>query len=303
MPSSLTIIIPAFNDAEGLAATLPSIIKTCAAHDWKCIVVNDASTDNTASILEKYSDDLCILTNEENLGYGGSIKRGIIAADTQWVATMDADGQHRVEDLESLAEQKADYDAVLGMRGSDSHAPAIRRPGKWILKKTANLLTGKTIPDINCGLRILKRNVMLSILNLTSNRFSFSTSTAVALIQMGMRVKFAPVIVEERIGNSTVKQVRDGLYTILLLLRLITLFNPMRVLLPLGAGLFGLGAVYQIVSFITFGPNINDTTSLLCISGLIIFVLALMTDQISALRRDLIVQKMRSEASSCRDED
>jgi len=186
------------------------------------------------------------------------------------------------------------------MRDRDSHAPMVRRPGKWVLKKTANLLTGQDIPDINCGLRLLRRDIMLGILSLTSDRFSFSTSTLVALIQMGARVEFHKVVVEERIGTSSVRQIRDGLYTILLLLRLITLFNPMRVMLPIGAGLFTLGVIFQIFSFIVYGINISDTTSLLCISGLMIFILALMTDQISALRRDLIFKDL--EKSKKKDE-
>lgn len=296
MIRSLTIIIPAYNDGEGLKTVLPKVIASCKKHGWRCTVVNDASTDGTADVLNDFKDEVTVLTNALNLGYGGSIKRGILAAKTTWVATLDADGQHRVEDLENLTTQTEGHDAVLGMRGSDSHAPTIRRPGKWVLRKTANLLTGEAIPDINCGLRILRRRIMLSILNLTSDRFSFSTSTAVALIQLGARVKFAPVVVEERIGSSTVRQLRDGFYTILLLLRLITLFNPMRVMLPIGAGLFGLGIINQIISFILFGLNINDTTSLLCVSGLIVFVLALTTDQISALRRDIILHDIYPDA-------
>lgn len=298
MTDSLTIIIPAYNDAAGLERIIPEVLEVCTTNDWRLIVVNDCSTDDTATLLDKYSDRLTTLTNKRNMGYGASIKRGIIKAETTWVATMDADGQHRLDDLERMAHRlKSDLDAVVGVRNEHSDAPMVRRPGKWVLHHVANLLTGEPIPDINCGLRILRRATMRCILNLTSDRFSFSTSTLVALNQLGASVDYCPVTLERRIGKSSVRQVRDGLYTILLLTRLIVLFNPMRVMLPIGTGLFGLGVVYQIISAILLGLSINKLTILLCLSGLMIFMLALMTDQISALRRDMILRELSQNDS------
>lgn len=292
MKNSLTIIIPSYNDASGLERVLPELLRTCTEKKWACIVVDDGSTDETRSVLSRFKESLTVVVNNRNKGYGASIKRGIRAANTTWVATMDADGQHRLEDLERMTGLlSSEVDAVIGVRDAVSNAPLVRKPGKWVLRHAANLITGETLQDINCGLRILRRTFIDSIFNLTSDRFSFSTSTLVALTQLGANIKYCSVTLEPRIGKSSVRQIRDGLQTLLLLMRLIILFNPMRILLPVGAGVFGLGVLYQLVGFVVYGPDISDTTTLLVVTGLIIFVLALMTDQISALRRDLILKK------------
>ena len=149
------------------------------------IVVNDASTDNTAEVLAAYGNEINVLTNEINRGYGSSIKRGILHADTEWVATMDADNQHRLSDLEhmyTLLDENTD--ALLGSRTQHSNAPLARRPGKWILRHTANFLAATRIPDINCGLRIFRHSIILELFNITSDRFSFSTSSTIALLQL-----------------------------------------------------------------------------------------------------------------------
>jgi glycosyltransferase involved in cell wall biosynthesis len=253
------------------------------------IVVNDASTDETREVVKEFGTEVKLVNHAYNLGYGKSIKRGMGLAETEWVATFDADGQHRVEDLEKLAALAEDNDAVVGRRERSSSVRLSRVPGKWVLGKVVNLLVGQNIPDINCGLRLFRRKVILSILNLTSDRFSFSTSSLVALLKAGYQVLFVPVIIDPRIGKSTVRQIRDGFQTIMLILRLVTLFDPFRIMLPFGAALVLVGIIYQVTSIIYFGWDINKLTLLLGISGLVIFMMALIADQISALRRELTI--------------
>jgi glycosyltransferase involved in cell wall biosynthesis len=249
----LTVIIPAFNEAKGLHLVLDSIIPPCRERNWPIIVVNDGSSDDTTDILRQYEEDVKIITNSTNLGYGASIKRGIKVADTEWVATFDADGQHRVEDLIKLSEKVEHQDAVFGKRESNSHYSVSRLPGKWVLGKIADILVGQKIPDINCGLRVYNRNAMKNIMLLASDGFSFSTSSLIAFMKLGYKIRFVPITTRQRIGNSTVNQFKDGFNVILLILRLITLFDPLRIMLPFAFFFFCVGIVYQLFSFITYG--------------------------------------------------
>lgn len=292
----MTVVIPAHNDAEGLTKVLDLLVPAAQKHGWRIIVVNDASTDNTAEVLAGYGADVTCIVNDINRGYGASIKRGILRAETEWVATMDADNQHRLSDLEhmfSLLDENTD--ALLGKRDARSNAPFVRRPGKWVLCRTANFLAATTIPDINCGLRIFRRSIILELFNITSDRFSFSTSSTIALLQLNCRVRFVPVIVDPRVGKSSVRQIRDGLYTLLLILRLIFLFHPLRVMLPLGGGLMLLGTLSFIATLIWGDIAVTKSTLLLFLSGLNVFFFALIADQNSSLRRDFLLTKIRMD--------
>lgn len=301
MMKSVTIVIPAYNDAMGLESFLPELLASTEKHGWKVIVVNDCSPDNTRDVLKSFAGRIRVVENSVNRGYGGSLKRGILAAETEWVATMDADGQHRICDLENMVAQLSeDVDALIGERGGDSHVPFIRMPGKWVLGHVANFITGRKIPDINCGLRVLRRDVMLNLFQITSDRFSFSTSTLVALLQLDCNVRFVPVTVTERIGTSSVKQVRDGLYTIMLILRLVTLFSPLRIFLPISVVLFGLTAFNQLYVFFNYGFDITTATVVGGLGSLIIFCVALLADQISGVRRELLFKDIIIKQMTCK---
>jgi glycosyltransferase involved in cell wall biosynthesis len=283
----LTVIVPAFNEASGLLQVLPQLVDRGRSLGWRVLVIDDASSDGTADVLRRFAGKIQVLHNRTNLGYGASIKKGILACETEWVATFDADGQHRVEDLERLASKAGSCDAVVGRRDAQSHCPAFRRPGKWVLGRIANLLVGRSIPDINCGLRIFRRQAVLRILRLTSDSFSFTTSSLIAFLKLGYEVLLEPVTAEPRLGCSTVSQLKDGFNAFLFILRLIMLFDPLRIMLPISAVFFAAGLAYQITSFVVYGFDLNKLTILLWIFGLIIFLVALVADQVSALRREV----------------
>lgn len=292
----MTVVIPAYNDAAGLVKVLDALVPAARKHGWRIIVVNDASTDNTEEVLAGYGDDVTCIVNDVNRGYGASIKRGILCSETEWIATMDADNQHRLSDLEHMfGLLDENTDALLGKRNDRSDAPLVRRPGKWVLHHAANFLAMTTIPDINCGLRIFRRSIIIELFNITSDRFSFSTSCTIALLQLNCRVSFVPITVAPRVGKSTVRQIRDGLYTLLLILRLIFLFHPLRVMLPLGSALMLLAVLFFIATLICGEMAVTKSTLLLFLSGLNIFFFALVADQNSSLRRDFLLNKIRME--------
>lgn len=288
MNKRLTIIIPAFNEENGIRSTIQSLLSSAKKNDWNILVINDGSFDNTKAEVESFKEDSVLLINHPyNKGYGAAIKTGIRAAQTDFIALYDADGQHNSADLEAMWSKRGDFDMVIGMRGKNSHQDWMRKPGKWILSRTANLLTGAKIPDLNCGLRIIKREVIINKLHLLSDSFSFSTTSTVALMNMGYFVDYFPIKVNKRIGKSTVNQIKHGTSTIMLVIRLIMLFNPLKVFLPASIFFITVGLIYEIIWGIILAEGIDllATAVFLLITGVLIFFFGLIADQISEIRK------------------
>lgn len=284
--TKLTVIIPAFNEEQGLAAVLDDLLIAARRNYWQILVVDDGSKDNTAEVVAQFPE-VKLISHSINMGYGAAIKTGTLAVETEWIATFDADGQHRSSDLEHLDSMAKDCDALIGVRQPGSHSPLSRIPRRFVLRHTANLIMGQKVPDINCGLRIIRRTSLLNIMGLTSDKFSFSTSTLLALLKTKHDVRYVPVTLDKRVGKSSVRQVRDGMRTLLLVLRLLVLFDPIRVFLPLSLSLFFFSFVYQLYELAVYGLNIPTFTLLLFVSGLVVFSFALLADQVSAMRREL----------------
>jgi glycosyltransferase involved in cell wall biosynthesis len=287
MKQALSIIIPCYNEEQGIKDTLDTLLAFTEKYGWSIVLVNDCSTDNTAQIIEPYQSRIKILTHPVNKGYGGSLKTGIRAVSTDYIALYDADGQHRPEDLLSMYENISDIDMMVGQRGKDSHQDWARKPGKWVLSKVANLLAGRKIPDLNSGLRVIKRSKIINLLHLFPQGFSFSTTSTIAFMHLGLRVEYFPIKVKKRIGSSTVKQFKHGSSTLLLILRLIVLFNPLKVFLPVSFFMIIVGVIYEFIYgiFVLF-PDVKliPAAFFMILTGIMIFFFGLIADQISAMR-------------------
>lgn len=285
----ISVVIPAYNEEEGIAATLEILGAMAINRQWEVIVVNDGSSDKTASIVKKFTW-VNLISHRKNLGYGASLKTGIKNAKNELIAFYDADGQHIPEDLLKLYENLEEYDMIVGARGSDSHADWTRKPGKWILSKVANYLTNTKIPDLNSGLRIVRKNIISKYLHLFPNGFSFSTTSTIAMMNLGYDVKYIPIKVKKRVGKSTVKQLKHGSNVLLLILRLIVLFNPLKIFITTSKILFFLGVVYEIIWGIIIFPNgvrLIPGALFILLTSIIIFFFGLVVDQISELRKHL----------------
>ena len=279
LSKGLTVIIPAYNEAKGIRQTVIDLGTSARKFNWTILVINDGSTDNTVNELRDIPD-LTIINHPYNKGYGASLKTGINYAETDLVALYDADGQHRPEDLERLYKGLGDYDMIIGERGKDSHHDRMRKPGKWILSKTANFLTGRKIPDLNSGLRIIRKDIIKKLLHLFPDGFSFSTTSTIAFINMGYNVGYIPIKVNRRKGKSSVKQIKHGSGILLLILRLIVLFNPLKVFIPVSLFLFLAGFIYEIIYGIILIPGIKILPAALLafISGILVFFFGLVVD-------------------------
>jgi len=285
----ISIIIPAFNEEQSIDAVLRGL------EEWKnraeIIVVDDASTDHTAEIAARAG--VRVIRHRHNKGQGAALKTGIRAAAGDIVVMMDADSDHNAAQISNLLDNLGDNDMVVGARGKGSHAPLMRRILKWPLYQVANYLAETKIPDLNSGFRAIRRPVALRFLHILPNGFSFSTTLTLALFKEGYNITHVPITTAPRVGTSTVNPIRDGVNAFMLIVRIIALFDPLKVFLPTSIVLFLIGLVYWIgsgifrfVQHVEPAFHIPTGAMIMLVSSVVVFMFGILADQISAIRRE-----------------
>ena len=277
----LTVVIPAYNE-EGAVATTVDGIRTALSNlplRFEIVVVDDGSKDNTRH--EAQRAGARVLASSANGGYGWALKRGISGSDSEYVAIIDADGTYPAETLVPMLELARTADMVVGDRsGSMNNVPLIRRPAKWFLNKLANFLADRRIPDLNSGLRVFKRDSLKRFIPLLPDAFSFTTTITLCMLCSKMQVEYIPVAYAKRVGQSKIRA-RDFFNFILLVLRIVMLFQPLRIFLPLGSALFLLGIAKTIYDITLM--NLSESAIFALLAALIIWSLGLVADMISRL--------------------
>lgn len=281
----VSIVIPAYNEEKAIGTTLDAVLGAVSGRHrrYQVIVVDDGSEDKTAEVAA--SKGVTVVPHRRNRGYGASLKSGTLSARGDIVLFYDADNQFEPEDIERMITELGDHDAALGARTSGSHAPFSRRGGKKVLGWLANYLARTRIPDLNCGLRAIRRDVLLDYLHLLPNGFSASTTTTLVLLKEGHDVRFVPITVKKRIGKSTVKPIKDGVDTALLIVRLTTLLDPFRVFGPVSGVFFLFGVVWGTY-YIRLGRGLSVASLFMLVSSIIIFFFGLLADQVASMRRE-----------------
>lgn len=284
-PIDVSVVIPAYNEEKAIGPTLDEVKAAVgpSARRYEIVVVDDGSRDRTGA--EAASRGVRVVTHRRNRGYGAALKSGVLASTGEIVLFYDADNQFDPADIEHMVDELADHDAALGARTSKSHAPFSRRGGKKLLGWLANYLARTRIPDLNCGLRAIRRDLLLDYLHLLPNGFSASTTTTLVLLKEGHDVRFVPVTVKKRIGSSTVRPLKDGMDTALLIVRLTTLLDPFRVFGPVSGVFFLLGTALG-VHYLRLGRGLSTASLFLLVSSIIIFFFGLLADQVASLRRE-----------------
>ncbi|NOZ86037.1 MAG: glycosyltransferase family 2 protein [Deltaproteobacteria bacterium] len=280
-----SIVMPVFNEEDGIEQVLKEL--RSVTPESPIIVVDDGSTDRTATILAGLKSELGlkIIRHSTNRGYGAAIKTGILEAQTDYILTFDGDGQHDPAEISKLIAAAGKSDIVIGARAGNSGQPFSRRPGKWFLHGLANYLARTKLPDLNSGLRLMKKDVIGGYLHLLSDGFSFSTTSTLAMIKDNRKVNWVDIHTRPRNGKSTVNQITHGSQTLLLILRVIVLFDPLRVFLPISGALFVMGFASASWHLATNPAGLADADLLLLISGLLVFLFGLISDQIAEMRR------------------
>lgn len=285
MPTAapVSIVIPAFNEENGLPDVLTHL-RSWQERGAEIIVVDDGSTDNTARVAAEAG--VRVIRHRNNKGYGASLKAGIRAAEREIVITFDADGQFDTNDIEKLVAALNDCDMAVGVRPQGAGSPTIRKPGKWLLGKTANYLAQTEIPDLNCGFRALRVETAKRFLNLLPNGFSFTTTLTLAMFKDGYNVAYLPITIQPRTTGVSRVRVADGLNTLLLIIRIIALFDPLKVFLPASGLLALIGILYWVLDSVSLRRlNIPSGAVILIVSAIMVFMFGILADQVSAIRR------------------
>lgn len=281
----ISIIIPAYNESETIAKVV-SDVKTELNNlkvEHELIVVNDSSTDQTDSILRNIPG-IKVVNQPYNKGQGAALKTGSRLAKFDWLLFFDADGQHRIESIKDLLGESEQYDMISGER-TGYQGPAIRQPGKKAIHLLARYLLGKKIKDFNCGLRLIKKDQFLRFTHVLPDGFSWSTTSLFAFFKEGLNVKFVPVEVKKRQGGKSLVGPKVAVKYLMLIFRLVMLFSPLRIFLPVSflLGILGLGFLIWDLTL----QNISEGTIFILLSAMLIFFFGLIADQIAALRREI----------------
>jgi glycosyltransferase involved in cell wall biosynthesis len=281
----VSIIIPCYNEQEMIASTVRRAAQTVqrTQRPYEILIVDDGSTDGTAVKLRAMAGEpgLRVLRNERNQGYGFSLKRAIAEAQYELIVITDADGTYPINRISELIERMDGADMVVGARtGSDVHVPLLRRPAKWALQKLAGYLAATPIPDLNSGLRVMKRALVRRFLPMLPDGFSFTTTITLALLTHGYQVRFVPIDYAKRVGRSSIRPLRDTLNFLGLIVRTVLYFRPLKIFVPVSVSVFALAVAVALVTKLVFGQLADVVSVSLVIASVQLLAIGLLADLI-----------------------
>lgn len=280
-----SVVVPCFNEAGGIRATLEDLARVTSVAGAEIIVVDDGSTDGSGTVLEEIQTSEAlpgfrVVHNTTNLGYGASIKVGVRHARAGLIVIIDADGTYPCERIPDLVEEAGRTDMVVGARtGGGDRQPLLRRIAKAILRAHCSWLVGQRIPDMNSGLRVFPKDVFHRFFKILPDGFSLTTTLTVAMMRNRYRVAFVPIVYIERIGRSKIRPIRDTVGFMQLILRTGMYFAPLRVLLPLVA-LLGAAFTVSLGYDILMLENLTDKTVILLLFAMNTALFGLLADMI-----------------------
>jgi glycosyltransferase involved in cell wall biosynthesis len=278
--SDISIIIPAYNEARNIGNVIKSIIERYPRAE--IVVVNDGSTDNTTNEAKKAG--AFVYNHPYNIGNGAAIKTGIRHASGDILIFMDGDGQHDPEDIKEFLRHMEDYDMVVGARRSDQHASWGRAIGNWFYNRLASYVAKFPIEDLTSGFRAIRADIAVSFLYFLPNTYSYPTTLTLGVLRSGLSLKYIPIRLQQRkSGKSSINLLSDGIRFFLIITKICTLYSPFRVFLPASFMTFIVGVFYYLYTFITAGRFTNMGV-LLFTTSVIIFMLGMISEQISQLR-------------------
>jgi glycosyltransferase involved in cell wall biosynthesis len=278
-PAAVSVVIPAMDES----ATIGDVVTQLrASAQWReILVIDDGSTDQTAERARAAgaTGDSTSLQQRQ----WRRVKTGIRTASGDFILIMDGDGQHPPEDAVRIVTRLGEFDLVIGARTSATQATASRRAGNAMLNRLASYLTSHPIPDLTSGFRGARATCLREFIHLLPNGFSAPTTTTLAFIRAGYNVAFVPVAARQRVGNSHVRVARDGAKFFLILLKIVTIFSPLRIFVPLSVISFVAGLLYGLSTVATSGRIANGAV-ILIMFAVIVFLVGLVSEQVSSLR-------------------
>ncbi|MFA4980868.1 MAG: glycosyltransferase family 2 protein [Candidatus Omnitrophota bacterium] len=278
----INIILPAYNEELSIAQVIRDIHAALKTEDHEIIVVDDGSTDDTCRVAQE--NGARVIRHPYNIGNGAAVKTGIRGSDAETLVFMDADGQHAPTDIPSLLKLIPSYDMVVGARIGWRNAPAHRRCANLFYNAFASYLVGRNIPDLTSGFRAIKSDIAKKFVCLLPNTFSYPSTITMALFKAGYSIAYVPIEARKRLGTSKINLLSDGSRFILIIMKIATLFSPLRIFLPASLLFFALGAGHAIFKIIILHQRYTGFSILLIITSVLIFLMGLVSEQVAQLR-------------------
>jgi len=277
--TNISVILPARNESSSVGVVLESLRETLP--EAEIVVVDDGSSDNTAQIAR--AAGVKVLQHPYSMGNGAAIKTGARHARGGVLVLMDSDGQHDPEDVPRLvAKLEEGYDMTVGARRLDNHASLGRRLANQSYNRLASWMTGYRIDDLTSGFRAVRARHFRRFLYLLPNGFSYPTTSTMAFFRSGFPVAYVPIRAAQRSGKSHIRIFHDGTRFLVIILKIGALFSPMRLFLPISAGLSVLGIGYYAFTYVTLG-RFTNMSAVLFLSSLLIFLMGILSEQVSSL--------------------
>ena len=273
----ISVVIPAYNEEAVIGDTVRNVRGVLP--EAELIVVDDGSDDGTAQKAEKAG--ACVVRHPYNKGNGAAVRTGLLAATGDIVMMMDGDGQHDAEDIPKFLKLFPEYDMVVGARSSESQAGWFRNLGNCLYNSLASYMTNFKIEDLTSGFRAFKRERILPLVHLFPNGFSYPTTSTLAMLKAGANLKYIPIQAAERVGKSKVRLLYDGSRFFLIILKLVTLFSPMRIFLPVSLLFFTAGLAWA--AYTLLHGAFTNMAVLLLIMGSLVFLLGLIAEMLASL--------------------
>lgn len=276
---TVTVLLPAYNEEESIGGLIREI--KSLHPEFEILVVDDCSTDQTLNIARDAG--AIVWPHSYNIGNGAAVKTGLRCASREWVLMMDADGQHDPADIGELLAHKDKYDMVVGARIKGSETSVHRNIANCIYNILASYVTKHKVQDLTSGFRLVRRETVKKFIYLLPNSFSYPTTITMAYLRSGRSVKYVPIKTKSRKGKSKIKLVNDGVRFLLIIIKICTLYSPLRIFLPVSLCMFTVGLGYYIYTYLAWG-RFTNMSALLFSTSVIIFMMGLVSEQISQLR-------------------
>jgi glycosyltransferase involved in cell wall biosynthesis len=287
----ISVIVPVYNEENGVVASIEAIARELNGFvDYEIIAVNDGSTDKSLERISSITlSNFKVINHMENLGYGKSLYDGIVSAKYNCIAIIDADGSYPAKDIKTLYQYYPEYDMVVGARSGHEYKKGIfKKPARRLFKFLAEYTTGRNIPDINSGLRIFRKDVVLAHKDSLCTGFSFTTTITLIFMLNHLYVKYVPIEYLKRKGKSKVNHFKDTLRAGQVIVEAILYYNPIKLFLLLASWNAVLGALAGVINHLTIKSDFIATFAAISLASFMPLMAAgFVADQLKQIYKSL----------------